>query len=299
MSDVTHRFFAGKQLVVFGCGYLGGALAREAVRRGIRVNALTRNHRCAEELRVHGVEVTEADLTGSDWHSFMPQAADYAVNTVSSGGGGVEAYRQSYVQGMQSILDWARAARPRTLVYTGSTSVYPQGEGTCVDETCVTGAGDERTALLLEAENLLRQADGIGRWFILRLAGIYGPQRHRLLDQLRAQESLSGSAAHRLNLAHRDDICGAIWAVLTAPEPVANEVFNVADDRPVTKDELVRWLCVRLNLPVPRFDPALSTARRRNVPDRVILNGKLKRLLGWRPVYPDFRAGYEAILATL
>jgi nucleoside-diphosphate-sugar epimerase len=118
-----------------------------------------------------------------------------------------------------------------------------------------------------------------------------------VLDQLRARETLSGSGVHRLNLAHRDDICSAIWTVLTAPDSVANEVFNVADDRPVTKDELVRWLCARLSVPVPPFDPALPTARRRIVPDRVILNGKLKRMCGWHPQFPDYRAGYEAILA--
>jgi len=51
------------------------------------------------------------------------------------------------------------------------------------------------------------------------------------------------------------------------------------------------------DLPAP---PAagVSPVRGRSgpVPDRIISNARLKRVLSWSPHYPDFRAGYEAIL---
>lgn len=285
--------------MVLGCGYIGGQVARQGLARGMKVTVLTRNPDKAAKLRSEGLAVVEDDLAGNSWHVSMPSRVDFVLNSVSSGGGGVGGYRHSYVEGMRSILEWSQSCDVGTFVYTGSTSVYPQGEGTQVDETASIDPASERAALLIEAENLIQGAKNFSRWFILRLAGIYGPDRHHVLNQLREGGSLAGSGSHRLNLVHRDDACGAIWAAMGAPESVANEIFNVADDSPVTKSELIEWLAARLDLPVPQFDPAIPSVRCRDVPDRVILNGKLKRLLGWQPVFTDYRAGYEALLKTL
>ena len=110
---------------------------------------------------------------------------------------------------------------------------------------------------------------------------------------------MAGRGDHRINLIHRDDICRAIWSTFSAPDELLNEVFNVSDDSPVTKRELAEWLASRLQLPCPVFDPELPSVRRRVVPDRVIVNRKIKEMVGWRPEFPDYRAGYEAILAAL
>jgi nucleoside-diphosphate-sugar epimerase len=241
------------------------------------------------------------------------------LNSVGSGGGGLAGYRRSYADGMRSALAWAErggAAAGGTLVWTSSTSVYPQDGGATVDETAATG-GSERAEILLEAETLaLRwgaaapvggldvggvpspRLAGARRAFVLRLAGIYGPGRHHLLDQLRSGAAeIAGRGEHRLNLAHRDDICAAVWAAFVAPPAVADGVFNVADDAPVTKSEVVAWLAARLGVAVPRFtgEPAAG-ARRTVTPDRVIANGKIRRELGWPLRFPSFREGYAAIL---
>ena len=132
---------------------------------------------------------------------------------------------------------------------------------------------------------------------MLRLAGIYGPQRHHLLDQLKANTGeVAGRGDHRLNLVHRDDIVAAIWAVLGAPETVRNQVFNVADDAPASKTEVIAWLAGRLGVPMPRFTGEPAGGRRTITPDRVIANDKIKAMLGWTPQYPDFRSGYESLL---
>lgn len=302
MNPFAHGNFSGRRLVVFGAGYVGGAVARQAVAGGLRVTALTRNAVKAADLRAAGVETVEADLAGTDWQARVPAEADFVLNSVSSGGGGVAGYQHSYVDGMRAVAEWARRGKVGTLVYTSSTSVYPQSGGVRVDETATTQPASERAALLLEAEALALGASqaqgGVGRSFVLRLAGIYGPGRHHILDQLRAGEALGGSGAHVLNLAHRDDICAAIWACFGAPAAVAGGIFNVADDRPSTKAELAAWIATRLGLPAPRFDPTIEGRRRGSaVPDRVILNDKLKAQLGWRPAYPGFREGYENLLS--
>lgn len=301
MSALADGIISQKRLVVFGCGHIGGTVAREALAWGMHVTALTRNPATADALRTAGAEVVVADLAERDWHARIAGGADLVLNAVSASTPTIEGYRRSYVDGMRSILEWARTTGPvGTLVYTSSTSVYPQDGGVRVDETAPTDGVGERGAMLLEAEQVLREGATVGaceRWFVLRLAGIYGPGRHYLVDQVRAGE-VAGLGTHRLNLAHRDDIAAAIWKAWTAPQAVSREIFNVADDRPAPKAEVVAWLAARMGVAMPKFTGLPAGGRRSVTPDREILNTKLKTMLGWRPVFTDFRVGYEKVLAV-
>ena len=292
----------GKRLVIFGCGYVGSALARAAVAAGARVEALTRNPEKAATLQALGLtKIVVADLSTPEWHSQFQDGADFVVNCVSAGGG-TDGYWRSYVAGMDSILAWAaQGGTPiGTMAYTSSTSVYPQGGGVEVDESAGAGGATPNGSIIRESEILLQSAPATacGRWFILRLAGIYGPDRHHLLNQLSdGATTLGGSGSHRLNLIHRDDIVSALLACLAAPAEIRNEIFNVADTATVMREDVVRWLAGRLGRNMPAFD-GVGGARRSGapMPDRVINSGKIQRMLGWRPQYPDFRSGYEAIL---
>jgi nucleoside-diphosphate-sugar epimerase len=284
-----------KHLVVLGAGYVGAEVVRQGLARRMRVTALTRNAGKARALKEAGAEVVVVDLAGDDWHVRVKDGADYVLNCVSSGGGGPEAYRHSYVEGMKSVLAWASRVPVGAIVYTGSTSVYSQGGGVRVDEEASVEETRAAGSPLVEAEDLLLAWAG-GKACVLRLAGIYGPGRHYLLDQLRdGSGEVAGHGEHRLNLIHRDDIAGAVWAAF---EGGAEGVFNVADDGAAAKVEMTAWLAMKLGVPRPRFTGEPATGRRRVTPDRVIANDKIKRVLGWRPVYPSFREGYAAILGA-
>jgi nucleoside-diphosphate-sugar epimerase len=298
MASLQHR-----HLVIFGCGYVGAALAAAARRAGARVSALTRNAARAAALRAEGVTVIEAELAAEDWHAALATDIDLAVNTVSAAEPTPAGYRRSYVDGTRSILAWAAGrSRPlETLVYTSSTGVYPQGGGAVVDETAAVGGASPTGDVLVEAEALLRTAPAaaVGRSFILRLAGIYGPGRHSLLDQVRAGVTvINGRGDHRLNVVHRDDVVTAILAGLTAPAGPGSDTFNVSDGAPAPKAEVVGWLAAQLGRPVPAFDATSPSIRRggAGVPDRVIVSDRLRARLGWRPVFPTYREGYAALL---
>lgn len=292
----------GKRLVVFGCGYVGSAVARAAVAAGARVEALTRNPEKAVALRALGLsKVIMAELSASEWHGQIEGGADFVVNCVSSGGG-PDGYRRSYLEGMASIIAWAAQNKTPlgTMIYTSSTSVYPQGDGAVVEETALAEGATTNGKVIRESERLLEQVSVAvcRRWFILRLAGIYGPGRHHLLNQLReGVTELGGSGAHRLNLIHRDDIVSGVLACLAAPAGITSQIFNVADTAPVAREEVVRWLAEYLKRPMPVFDGVPGTRRGGEpMPDRVIASGKIQRVLGWQPKYADYRAGFEAIL---
>jgi nucleoside-diphosphate-sugar epimerase len=291
----------GKSLAVFGAGYVGFALAHRARSLGLVVHALTRNTDTATLLRESEIPTVVADLSSHDWHERMPPA-DFVVNCVSSSGGGAAGYEHSYVRGTESIVDWLKThQKTDTLVYTSSTSVYPQSGGV-VDEFSPVEPAEGTARILLEAENRVRSAFALHacrRAFVLRLAGIYGPGRHHLLDQLRdGVAPLPGKGDHQLNLIHRDDIVSAILAALQAPTANEMDTLNVCDDGPAPKCEVVAWLAQRIGVPYPSFSGETVPRRRSNPANRVISNAKIKKVLGWSPQYPDFRAGYAALLGA-
>lgn len=287
-----------RNVVVFGAGYVGGLVARQARQVGHRVTALTRNPTTAAALRSAGIEVVEAKLGERSWHTAIDPQGAWVLNAVSSAGGGADGYRQSYLQGMQSILAWAEGSGVESLVYTSSTSVYPQDGGSLVDENSPAEPTSEQGQILRQAEELLLLAPNttVRHRCVLRLAGIYGPERHHVLDQLReGAAQVGGVGSHHLNLVHRDDIAQAVWL---AWQKEAEGIFNLADDHPTPKAEFVSWLAQRLGRPVPTFTNQPTLGRRATVPDRIILNRRAKDVLGWTPRFADFRAGYAAILGA-
>jgi nucleoside-diphosphate-sugar epimerase len=289
-------------IAILGAGYVGSELARLAILRGWRVAALTRNTEKASALRALGCEqVVEADLADDAWHAKMRGPFSFVVNCTSPGGGGIDGYRRSCVSGMESVGRWLATIPRGTVVYTSSTGVYPQGDGARVDESAPTESGEGRGGLLRIAETILERAALEAGWrpYVLRLAGIYGPGRHHLLDRLRAGGAVRGDPAVRLNLAHRDDVCSAIFACLESGAEIASGTFNLSDNSPHTRGEVAAWLASELGVSAPRFEeaPSANPLGRRKTPDRVIVAERIREVLGWAPRHADFRSGFGAILS--
>ena len=288
---------------IAGCGYVGSALAEQLKNKGFRVGALTRNEERAAELRELGLdEVVVADLDSREWHDKLNLKYRAVVNCVSSAGGGLAGYQKSYVEGQRSLLEWAQVAQPEIICYTSSTSVYPQSDGVWVDETASTEPSTETSALLLEAEQMLLQSESFpGKAFVLRLAGIYGPGRHYLIDQIKGGETvLAGEGRHHLNLIHRDDAVSGIMAVIESKQDFAGGIYNLCDGQPYIQSDIVRWVAASLSVNCPSFDPEMKTARmlrrKGKSPDRKISNKKLIETTSWRAKFPNFKAGYKALL---
>jgi nucleoside-diphosphate-sugar epimerase len=293
-----------ESVVIFGCGYVGTALAEALLAAGVRVGALTRNAATAQQLRDLGVQqVVVADLDSEVWHAQLSASYAAVVNCVSSAGGGIDGYRKSYLDGQRSILKWAAGRAIRAYLYTSSTSVYPQDDGQWVDETADTRGAPETGQVLLASERLLTDAaSSFDCWYVFRLAGIYGPDRHYLLDLLHSGAAvIPGSGDYFLNLIHRDDIVRAIGTALANPSPQHSGIYNVADSAPSTKARLAQWLADALGIAPPRFDPKAVSSRlqRRGgrMVSRQISSAKLIESLAWTPRFQDFRDGYRALLA--
>ena len=285
------------RVLIVGCGYVGLPLGAELVRLGHEVHGLRRTARGAAELRAARISPLVADITKPDDLVKLPREFDWVVNCVATSGGTTEDYRRIYLDGARNLVDWLSSAPPQKLVYTSSTSVYGQMDGSLVVETSATEPGSETGRILLQTERVLLES-GIPA-IILRLAGIYGPERGYWLKQfLQGTAKIEGEGKRILNMVHRDDVIGAV--IETLGKSRSREIYNLVDDEPVTQLECLRWLAATLGKPMPPFAPEDEPeVRKRGVTNKEVSNRKLKQELDYRFKYPTFREGFEVELKRL
>ncbi|MGJ3244120.1 MAG: NAD-dependent epimerase/dehydratase family protein [Opitutales bacterium] len=298
-------------LFIAGCGYVGRFLARSYLAKSRQVAVLTRNADMAAALEADGCSpVIRATLDEpGPIRAALPNGARCVACTVSSAGGGQAGYDRSYVQGQASVRSWidelAEGDRPLRYTYTGSTSVYPQKDGRWVveddaeDPAEATGA----VATLLRAEALALEIGQRCREgaLVLRLAGIYGPGRSRLVDAVKAGRPLSGDPAGWLNLVHAQDAAAALETALQIDNLTDRQIFNVADGHPEQRGTILAWIADQLGLALPKADeadgaggdPAQRLTARGRRTNRRVSPEAFQTATGWAPRYPSFREGLD------
>jgi nucleoside-diphosphate-sugar epimerase len=287
--------------LIVGCGYVGMPLGVELARQGHEVHGLRRSPGAEAEFKSAGIKPLTADITQAEQLAGLPGAYDWVVNCVSASGGGAPEYREVYLQGTRNLIAWLGATPPRKFVYASSTSVYGQSDGSLVEETSPTEPAADTAKILVETEKVLLEAVREKKFpaVILRLAGIYGPDRGYWFKQyLRNEARIEGTGERFLNMIHREDVVGAILTALKSGLP--GEVFNAVDDEPVTQLHFFQWLSGLLGKELPPSTPEdPEAARKRGTTNKRVSNRRLKRELGYQFKHPTFRHGYTAEIRRL
>lgn len=250
------------RLVLFGPGYVGSRLATALQRDGWHVDAID---------RTTPFDAVRAALV----------QATHLISTVPPGDEG-DPVLATYGDTIRT-LPW--------IGYLSSTGVYGDTQGAWVDESAaLIGRRDGRIAA-----DLAWQAMGAR---LFRLPGIYGPGR-AMLDRLRSGQAYRIDALGQVFCrVHVDDIVRGVRAAMRQG-PAG--VYNLADDLPAPQNTVVDYACGLLGLPLPPFrtlDQLSPQARAFYGENRRVANGKAKRLLGWRPLYPTYREGLSAVLGN-
>jgi len=229
--------------------------------------------------------------------STIPPLADQDFDIVLKRYG--DYFRQS---ALNSNLKW--------IGYLSSTGVYGECGGAWVDEEQPTRPTNPKTQARAAAERqwqFLHDRSGLPV-HIFRLAGIYGPERNALETLAKEGGDLSQCGANDnvcTSRIHVDDIVAGIRASMQLPSP--GEVFNVADDLPCTRYEMLTYACRLLGYPIQKpedvVESALSSSSRRNTRggSKRVDNAKIKNLLNRSNSslhYPDYRSGLTALASA-
>lgn len=273
-------------LLLCGHGYLGQAVSRDFLEAGWQVTAISRGGPGAGQApsaAAHRGGLVEATADLSEEPEIARLAGsiprpDFIVHCASSGRGGPDAYRAVYRDGCRHLL----AHFPGIpLLFTSSTSVYPQADGSTVTEDSPAEPDRETGRILREAEDLVLAGGGL----VFRLSGIYGPHRSVILRKFLAGEATIEEDGRRfLNQVHRDDAAHAILHAASGACPPG--IYNLCDDRPMSQLECLRWLSGHFNRPLPPSGPR-DPNRKRGWTHKRVSNARL-RATGWSPRFPSF-----------
>ena len=294
-------YIAFMRVLIVGCGYVGLCLGRELAGQGHEVYGLRRSPAGEAELLPAGIKPLYGDVSQPADLARLPGAFDWVVNTVAAGQGGVDDYRRTYLEGTAHLIAWLQTQPPQKFIYTSSTGVYGQDDGSGVDEQSATAPASDTSQVLVQTELRLLEAAQSGRFpaVILRVAGIYGPNRGYWLRQfLQPNARLRRPGDRFMNMIHRDDLAAILVAALQQGRP--GEIYNAVDDEPVRQLVFFQWLAAALNRPLPPFAPPTDRPEfNRAATNKKVLNHKLKTEFGYRFRYPTFREGYRAEIQRL
>lgn len=265
---------ARSPLVVLGCGYTGLAAARLSLAEGRAVLATSRGAARAAELAALGIDARVcAELDAGRVEELVPPGAAVLITFPPDG------HTDARIA--------PALRRAGAIVYLSSTGVYGAASGAIDEDTPVDPAAP-RAAPRLAAEEAYRRVGAI----VLRAAAIYGPDRGLHLRLARGEHRIAGDGHAVVSRIHVEDLARLALAALDRGERGA--LYNAADDAPVPQIEVIRWLCARLDLPLPGA-VAPETLHETLRHDRAISSARIQAALGVRLRFPSYREGFGAI----
>jgi nucleoside-diphosphate-sugar epimerase len=277
-------------VLIAGCGYVGTALGTRLAAEGHVVWGLRRR---ADGLPP-GIRPLGADLTLAETLRPLPADLDFVLYTAAADAADDASYRAVYVDGLRNLLRALENQRRglRRVFFTSSTGVYAQCSGAWVDETSPTDPVEFSGIRVLEGERVL--LSGPFPATVLRLGGIYGPGRARLIERVRQGIAVcSGGSPLYTNRIHRDDCAGALRHLMTLASP--DRLYLGVDHVPAEQCEVLRWIAGQLGVPPPSMEMISGSESQRRQSNKRCSNSKLVAS-GYVFRYPSFRDGYGPLL---
>jgi nucleoside-diphosphate-sugar epimerase len=272
------------RILIAGCGYVGRATADLFHAAGWQVEGWIASEKSAAALSTKPYPISRVDISNREQVAERSGTFHAVVHCASSRGGGVESYQQIYLNGTRNLLNRFVDTK---MLFTSSTSVYAQCDGSWVTEESEANPVRETGGVLLETEKLVLARHGT----VARLAGIYGPGRSALLSKFLAGIAIIDPENDRfVNQVHCDDIASGLFLLLSR-ESRKPQIYNVVDDRPMLQSECYRWLAQRLNRALPPIGKS-TEQRKRGDSNKRVSNAKLRNL-GWTLRYPTFADAME------
>lgn len=284
--STSRKSQTGKKVLIIGCGDLGARLATHLDLEGYQVTGIRRRPiPNTPQLRYLSCDVND----GPAFEQIIAEGFNIIVITMTPAERSDYGYQQAYVRTSENLVRALAALNqsPELMLFVSSTAVYAQDDGSRVDESAPTAPESFSGKRLLEAENVIR-ASGFAN-VILRFSGIYGPGRHRLIEQVR-QHKASASRGYT-NRIHVEDGAGFIAHLIQ--RGASAPIYIVTDSAPTPMVEVIDWIADQLGV-IHAYSTEAVNERGNKRLDNALMLGT-----GFRLRYPDFRRGYAELLKTM
>jgi len=277
-----------EQVLIVGCGDIGQRLAHCLPQDMYSVTGLRRNP--PEDLpllRYQACDVTNAEeLTEVLKQDFAVIVISMTPSERSDAG-----YERAYVQSCRNLVDGlqTQSLKPRLVLFVSSTAVYGQMDGAWVDENSPTEPHSFSGERLLEAEAII-QNSGFSH-AVVRFSGIYGPNRNRLIEQVRRGKA--SASPHFTNRIHADDCARSLAHLieLNRESEVLQPIYLASDSAPARLIEVVSWLAEQMGMTEFLSEAATNERGNKRCSNQRLLDS------GFEFCYPSFKDGYACLLA--
>jgi nucleoside-diphosphate-sugar epimerase len=272
------------QVLIAGCGDVGNVLAASLLQDGQVVYGLKRDTSTLPD----GVQAIQADLTNPDTLINLPMAIDRLVFMPTSSSRDPAGYEAIFIQGWKNL--WASLKQPpvRSLLVS-STAVFGQSDGGVVNEQTHPEPTGFNGKILLKMEQIATACTE--DLVVVRFSGIYGPGRERLIRQSVSKGlEIQRFPPYFTNRIHRDDAAEVLKHLLQIDQPEA--LYLASDNQPAPRYDVVKWLAGMQGSAAPTGLNAHQASCGKRVDNQRLLDS------GFVMSYPDYRAGYAAVLKT-
>lgn len=208
-------------------------------------------------------------------------ATDFLLFTLPPGRGRPDV-ESRYAEEVRAVIRMAEQRGTGRIIYTSSTSVYGEATGIVTEKNLPSPKTASGRAVGIAEQLLLAASIPVT---ILRLAGLYGPDRHpgRWYG---GKESIPKADAP-VNLVHQADVVAAIQSVMLAAAAEKKEVYNVCAAAHPPKRVFYVKAAKAYGLSVPRPLAGGGDSKQIN-------SEKIRKALGWSPRFDDLSLGEEA-----
>ncbi|MEE3285609.1 MAG: NAD-dependent epimerase/dehydratase family protein [Planctomycetota bacterium] len=263
---------ADRVLVTGATGLVGSHVAERVVGMGIPTRVVVRNPDAASWLSELGVEVVAGDMTDSQSLGKAAEGVTVVVHCAAKVGdwGPVDSYRDVNVRGLETLIEaCCGTGMLKRFVHISSLGVYEARDhhGTDESEPPSRVGIDGYTLTKVESEDLaLSHCDPVKfPLVVLRPGFVYGRRDRtvlpRLVERLRSGGfKYLGSGEQLLNNVYVDNLVDAVLLAI-GRDDVIGEVFNITDDRLVTKREFIGTIAKGAGLEEPTKSVPLGVAK--------------------------------------
>ena len=275
------------KILIVGCGQLGFSIVKNTDPDIFKLYGFSRSLRKSPPpIEMHQVDILKAEAIDAI-KLINPEIIIYAVSADTQS---IESYQEHYVAGLKNTYEAIlELDHFKHLFFVSSTRVYGQKTTKILSELDIAEPSDYGGEALMEAETVARQLKD--KATILRLSGIYGPNRKRMIQLAQSNPGNWPATNNWSNRIHEED--AARFIVFLMKRIMMNEsiepLYLVTDGVPTKQYDVLTWIRNRLQLTTDTIElPILESGKQ--------LQSVLLNQTGFVLKYPDFMYGYEAII---